>query len=533
MKKILIICMCLCMVLFGCNSSETKSEIATEAEKPDKLVVYISGVSHTIDSTQYYPTKYNVGTRTVAGEIECPRGNIFEQVLKDYTKETGIEIEVHYIEANYEAFAQKYEADSKMPDLIVMGNHHSYDYYRMAKQGILLDFTPYAEADEDLQDVDRYYQQVINGGKIDGRQYILPVLFNLNGLITSESYLDSMGNTENVENMSYEEVLDLLYRSCLTAKNLYTKDAIFESSGLRQFGLYIPNILLTAAYSQYYNEEVTEVKMDADIISSLMRLMNVYTEQAVIGIDNWEEMSYAELQEEKFSWKYMSLKCNDLVADSYEGVGIFLSGGGSGGLNYYNSLLTDAAYFSSMYEEENDEMVLCGIPTAENAGVYTANMTAIAAGFYDTEYPEAVYDLAKYFMSYEYPYYYGFSVDKELTQKQLEKAQNTTMEIQPDYMFVSVVGEFQTADELKDEIEYMNPLDERYITVIQEMLDHLDGAKMPDGYLESLLLFETTEKYRSGEMTAEEAASWLIESLQEQLKEKESLDPFERCDWWG
>ena len=168
----------------------------------------------------------------MGGETEAPNGNIFEKALQEYEEMTGIELEIHYIEEYYngqptDPLQEQYE-QSIMPDVFIFTKMPPYDFFRLAKQEILLDFTPYVTADEELQNSDQYYQPVLDGGLIQEKQYALPILFNLNGMITTESYLDSIGTPVGEENLSFEEVLNILNASCIVQADSKTTLAVWE-----------------------------------------------------------------------------------------------------------------------------------------------------------------------------------------------------------------------------------------------------------------------------------------------------------------
>ena len=72
----------------------------------------------------------------------------------------------------------------------------------------------------------------------------MPVLFNLNGLITTRSYLDEIGADFDEEDIqTYDDVISLLEKSCIEMSLEQRREAIFEASGLMMAGTYIPSIL--------------------------------------------------------------------------------------------------------------------------------------------------------------------------------------------------------------------------------------------------------------------------------------------------
>lgn len=205
------------MNLSSCRSyrdqnDQTISQI--NDSEPEQLVVYTTGIPHSFSFEQegetqsytLYPSKYMIGNRLVGGEIDYPNGNIFAKALQDFTDETGIEIELHFLEeytGPNDPLQELLDQGKDLPDLLLVGKYSRYDYPRLAEQGILLDFTEYTQADASFQNIDQYYQRVLSGGQIEEKQYGLPILFNLNGMITTKSYLNQLGIAELDAQLSY------------------------------------------------------------------------------------------------------------------------------------------------------------------------------------------------------------------------------------------------------------------------------------------------------------------------------------------
>ena len=508
------------------------SNVRENQNVPDKLVVYLSAAPHgfqkggvaTGDNIEYlYPSKHIVGTRMVGGELNCLGGNVFAQALQEYSNKTDIEIEIHYVEENNsekDIFEILDETD-ELPDLILLNKHSQYDYYRLAQQGYLVDFSVFME--EELKDETMYYQKVINGGRVEGQQVILPILFNLNGMITSKSYIEQIGCEEFSREITYDDVLYTLQQSCVKMADMQQKEAIFEASGLMLGGTYIPSIMMGAGHTSYFDEDIGSVNISSETVADILELMRLYNRQE-FGIDpDWENKTYLENLSNK---DIKSGLLTALAMDTYSQVGIFLSGGRSGGINFHNSLLTDAAYFNSMYSKDGEEMVLCGIPTVAEAGTYSANMSVLAAGFSTTEYPKAVYDLARYMMDYKYPSAYGFSVNKEVTEEQLEEIQNTTTVLYSDGIWSSVIAGIKTEEEIESEIEIIQPLDSRYVEEIQFMLDHMAGAGVPFGTLEYHIFNTALESVADNDVTCQEVGDWVVDTLEVYLERYEELEAF-------
>ena len=535
MIKRVIFCLLFALLfLTAClsNGGSVEKTVGEEEEKPEKLVVYLNASSHTFVSQEsgkevftYYPSTYSLGTMPTGGEFNSLRGNIFEQALAEYAEQTGIPIEVHYVEeyvGDSDVFQVMLDHGEPLPDLMVLTKAARYDYTLLAQQGYLLDFTPYAESDETLQDGERYYQAVLDGGRIKQKQYTLPILFNLNGIITSQSFLDYVGAAQPGEYPAYEEVLQMLYQSCLGVKDNRTLEALYEYSGWMPAGRYIPSILLGAAYPSYEDEVSGKVYLESATLQSILDVMQAYNEQEFAPIPGWETNSYMENSNHSLGKTFMMQR----TAEDAERVGVFLSGGRSGGSVLHNSLLMDLAFFNSVYDRQGEQLVFCGIPTINRSDEYAAIISLCALGAATTEYPQAVYELARYLMDYTYAPGYGFSVNREITDAQLENMQTTTTHVFPNHVWSQVTGNFRSYEEVEQESFEVQPLDQEWVEKIRFMLDHMAGAGLPSGVLEYYLLSYAQTAVGSGELTSAEGAQWVLSQWEQYQQMRPELEPF-------
>lgn len=521
------------ITITSCSNSHDYSmqnhNSALHLESNDKLVVYLSGISHSFltedGSFTLYPSKQTFGTRDIGGELNCVNGNIFAQAITDYGTKTGIPIEIHFLEESDDSsdpLQTLYDQNKKLPDLLIVGKHTRYDYPCMANQNLLLDFTSYCDQDDALYDSDQYYTPVLMGGKIKDHQYIMPLLFNLNGFITSDSYLNEISMSEPDTTITFYDVLKLLEKSCLEMTYENSKEAIFDVNMIPA-GRYIPSILTAAAYPNYWDSKFEDYILEKDTFTSIFTLMHCFNQQEFINLPNWNNDQYL-INVNGLNKSVLLL--NEMNEETYKKIGIFLTGGRCGGANFYNSLLTDAAYFHSVYTKADEEMVLCGIPTLEGSNTYSANISAFALGFRDTKYPEICYDLVRYLVDYKFPPVYGFSINKQHTTEQLNTIQNTTTTIYPSSVWSSISGGFLSQDDIENQTEEILPLDPFSISIIQNMLDHIVGAGIPYSPLEYYMYSSALNMIGSDEMTPAEVSNWLYEHLHIHLENLNNISPF-------
>ncbi len=507
--------------LISCGEKKENDEVEIIESKPEKLVVYIDGNPSHFSGEEFtgtlYPTNYTVGPRRIDGVPTASGGNIFQQALEEYEAKTGIEIEIHYLQ-EYGAderytLQELYEDGKTMPDLVIASKYQPYDYYNLANKELLLDLTPYMENDESKQNEELYFQSILDAGKIDGKQYIIPLTFNLNVLITSESYLKQIGVSAQ-EKLYYEDIIYWLKKSCEGMQDSQGMDGIYESSGVFN-GQYIMSILNAAANPSYFDTELNSVLISEKSLKCIYEVMKEYIRQEYTNLYGYEDMDYLQLQSSGQSKKRYIYH---LLSGQEECIGIFLTGGRGGGTNDYHNVLTDAAYFNSYYKDKGDSMVLVGIPTCDNPDRYSANVDTMMFSFASCEHPEAIYDLMCYLMDYPFIVEAGLSVNKEITNQQLENIQNTVLTLYPDdIVWRQVVNGALTKEKALESMIEIDSLDEDNVDKIRYMLKNIEGAGLAYYPLEYLMFWRVLNEIGSNNMTTEEATEWTLDRLKERL----------------
>ena len=527
-KQLFFLVVVVCMLCIACRGrEEIDDEAIKEENKPEKLVVYINGSPNTIESQyvsdEFYPTNYTIGPRHINGIPEASGGNVFQTILEEYEEKTGINIEIYYlddpgVDERY-ALQELYETGQDMPDLVIANKYHQYDYYNMAKQGLLLDVSPYISNDDEKQDDELYFKRILDDGKIYGKQYIIPLTFNINALITSDSYLNEIGFQISESQVDYEEIIYLLKHSCMEMVNSKGKEAIYESSGTFN-GQYIMGIMLSAAYDDYFDDEVNSTFISEEVLTSIFQVMELYIQQEYTNLYGYENLTYDQLRNSGESKK---MYINTMLSGQDESIGIFLTGGRGGGSNISHNVILDAVYFNSKFKERNEEMIFVPIPTYDESDAYSANVETFMFSFSDCAYPEAIYDLMSYLMEYDLGIEMGLSISREITEKQLNEAQNTFLTIAPnESSWANMMLGLVSREEILESMEELKPLDSNYIDSIRSALNNLSGAGLPYYPLEGLIFRRALEDIGEGQRSPSEAAVWSISKIEERLNLMES-----------
>ena len=156
MRKIFIYVIVFALLTGGCSKASTVSN-TTDSENSKKLVVFMNSTPHTFREydengnmidTVIYPSRYTAGTMLSGGDVNSPNANIFEKALQEYSKESGIEIEVHYLEEEYSGHSDTLQnivdVNGNLPDLLLLNKQPQYDYYKILELRFQYEYSDFA-----------------------------------------------------------------------------------------------------------------------------------------------------------------------------------------------------------------------------------------------------------------------------------------------------------------------------------------------------------------------------------------------------
>ena len=154
------------------------------------------------------------------------------------------------------------EVDSKngtMPDVIVGdANSGSFNVYSYLNSDYFVDLSGYLKENEG-----QYYERVLEGGTVNGAQYIMPLVFNMNVLFSSKRILGENG-LEFYEYESYTQICEKLTELLRDKKD---ERGIAAVSELVSWLMNAPYMIIDGASGQdWFNyatgtpEEISKVK---------------------------------------------------------------------------------------------------------------------------------------------------------------------------------------------------------------------------------------------------------------------------------
>ena len=144
----------------------------------------------------------------------------YQAALEAYQRTAQVSLELHAFDTE-EELAQQYTAEGLSgggADVVLLSDASSLDAEKLMSEGICFDLTEYLEQDQNYKKED-YFEIVMDAGKLEGKQYILPITFDMGFAVARNTVSELCGNilTDDVDCYAfYEELLacqQLLYDS--------------------------------------------------------------------------------------------------------------------------------------------------------------------------------------------------------------------------------------------------------------------------------------------------------------------------------
>lgn len=508
----------LALLASGCAQITQPAETAIEQEKQEEaqgpLQVYLMGHGNYISSEdkewEEYSLPVTIGLETTWYMPGYAQGNPLYQALLDYADETETEIQVTFFDNSTDLMQQVQEntAQGEGPDLALIVKQFSANaqnsWWKLLQDGTFENLSPYLN-----HDVNRYYEPVLRSGQYQEKQYLVPLLFDLSGFVTSEEFLQEVGQAIPTEQASYEEIVNLFRETCMALQQNSSKLALYEGTTIWEH--YIMNALLAAAGYGNLQESKPLAEETVQQILSMMREFLVQNWQKIPGcIENT-----AKENRNKGNALYDRFNFGPLYAEDpeykREMLGIMLDGGFGGHLAC-SSLIMQAYALQTYYGEMGENVLVRGIPMAGSPGEYTANVTVLGFSPAGCDQVEGAAACLQYLLDYDYPPEIGISVSRERVEEDLAFLQNAATElyIQPQY---DPMADKAIQQELFNQSKVIfNPMQEEVAQTLQQLLDHIGGASLPYGKVmsEGQVILEA---YWDGEQSAQEAARSICSML--------------------
>ena len=548
MKRAVLLLLILVMLLSGCETSTPSESVQTRAEdeeettnietdigceeQPTVLTVYVIGtpVYSRIEGKEvtYHITDYSIGPFGPLTNAPQDYGHMYYESFENFEKETGIQLNVSFFQNmdQMELYMLDDRIEDNDPDIIISnyrgsGTAAEHDnIYRLIYNGWFADMMPHMTVDE-IYDGGEYYNEVLQAGILEGKQYILPLCFNMNALFTSTEDMQEAGVV--VENgMESEQLLEQIRQACAMAG---PGELVIDSLSLWSVSTAFVQDYWESTGLPVVNYETGEATIDREVFEDVAACFKEYMSMNVVGdwntaakdtrqyLNNHDWSAYIspgriETLDENmngfFKWTESGLEKMEQSTFFYEnGTRIAEA----------HSLFGQCAVLNSLYTDLEEEMVMVSVPMY-GSEQYMAQVQWFGGVLAESEYPYHSYQLLKYILDQEYDPYYVIPVKKTNAEAVLEELGSTVYTI-PLWLGASWHYDEDFSDPA--EVYDIQPLPENVIEQLQYMLDHIGGAVLPQASAYNPILWHM-EAYAFDIETLDQAYEGACEDMEEYAK---------------
>lgn len=509
--KIILLFICFSCILLSCSrNTDNEKGQAVEHDLPEELNIWIVSdavteyyLSEETENT-YYTTMICLGeyygTTTTYGE----QGHMLYHALKKYQEETGITLNIRWYDCGFllEADLERM-SEGERPDLIITSYVSSTaDYYRYMDEGYFYDLTKYFDEHE-IYISNQYYNQVLKAGEYNKKQYMMPILFNVDTIMGSKQIWEEMGF--HISDIDYHsELLDAL----IYVQNEAEVDQV-ACQLVSESGVHLPNYIYNASGEKWVDYDLWTVNVDEGIFRKMGVFYKQYLqEQFEDGvIVKGERIPWAKA---KLLTMCLAMGEEAQLPDFMKDIGCFVEGGGANQL-YLHSAAAQAWYYESRYRDLEHDFEIYAMPGI-NGGT-TAHVSYMGAVLASTKYPEASFDFLKYIMDSETPAFFGLSVNRENTKKQLEYLTNTAYYLRPGLQIRLEDGNLP-----EGKTDYLiQPMSKETKDKLEAIIEDIENVSLPNCPV-YMILEEQLQRYAKNECTIEEAYEKAVEKLNGYVK---------------
>ncbi len=501
---VILLIICMSSIVMSCDNDKIiENTSSADYEIPEKLNIYIvSDAVHEYYQSEdrenvYYTTMMSVGDFDITTTTYGEKGFMYYDAFSSFQKETGIDLEIKWYERAFQMEEDLENLDeSEWPDLVITTNSTTADYYRYMDEGYFYDLTDFA-TEREMYTSGAYYNQILRAGEYNQKQYILPILFNIDTIMGSKEMWEKISlHIEDVN--THSELLDAL----VYAQNQKAVEQVAVHFG-SDAAIYLPHALYSSSGEKWIDYD----EWNANLDKTIFQKMGVFYEQFLD-----EQFGKEWIQGEKIPWfeaKHNTICMaieNDVQLDEFlDDIGCFVEGGASF-QTFLHSAAAQAWYYESRYRDLKQEFEIFAMPGID--GGTTAHVSYMGAVLQNSEYPEAAFEFLKYIMDSDVSAFFGFSVNCESTQKQLEYLTDTSYYLRPGLQIR--LDEGTLADSMMDYL--IQPMTEETKGKLEEMLGSIENASLPNWPVYEIIDLQL-QRYAKGECDIEDAYDTTINNL--------------------
>lgn len=345
-------------------------------------------------------------------------------------------------------------AEGKGPDVILLSDTTTLDVYKSIKGENFADLSSYFSKDSDYV-ADEYFKGVMDGVKVDGKQYIVPLMFDLNIYCMKKSVMDSLNITDLGSKSGFGEFMNAVsgYQNAIQAKS-NTALSLRAVSTKKRLDGELAAIRACGLQAVDYSGKICLSKTDFKAAFSVIKAM------------------YDEKQNKKSTLETTST-VKDLFgkADSF-----FYNGNLPMGISVINGVLS----------AQDQSFVISGIPNVNANTGYNANLVNYGVVSSTSDNVEEGYKLLRYLMEYnssssKSTEMLGLPIKKKLYEKTYIQLPNTNATVQA-----------SSTEQIKL-VPWNTDLQASYNNII----DNITSTSLPNSKVESIIT-EAMQGYLKG-----------------------------------
>lgn len=326
LKKCIIGILVVCMLFTSCRSVQVREE-----KQEEKLTVEIYDVIPVPEDAEAYGeyqyefhTVRHGMTYTIGAEVE--KHASFHTIIDGLSYRSGMDVQ-YFIFGSWEELRQSLENSQGdgATKIILYNNSYDESLIKEVVSGNYMDLSQRFK-EEGIYDDENYQQAVLAAGNIDGRQLLVPILYNVYGMVgATEDYKPAEPN--------YSEFLQMLQAAMNTGHN-YAQLSSISTAILEGRD---PDLFWYAAGEDWYDYENQE-----ELFILLQQYLTKYWDEAVNEMklkDTWAQIIEKEdlksqQYHEIYEYTYLSAREKDALGAEGEGVDATM----------WHSLMSQVAY---------------------------------------------------------------------------------------------------------------------------------------------------------------------------------------------
>ncbi len=514
---------------------ETTSESSTisepEFDRENTLEVFMVGAPVSWgDEGDFNTTMYQIGDLPTNFHTWGEKGHIYYTALNDYQKQSTLDVHITYGQ-QYELWT--YLDNGNVPDLIVSDNRA--DIAELMAQGEFLDLFPYFDQDG-IYESGNYVNPVLEAGLYFDHQYVFPLLFTMNALITSEQSL-ARHDLTLTSDYTFDDMVNTFVTAYREAENTDDKHfLISHSTYFTQGTLY--QVFARASGQAAYNPKTGKVVLDREYFKQMAELYEAFVcydfnmtpdeiriaaeQEALEKAARSESAGHdpaivAKAKESRFlnasekNSRYARLFYSSAgIAQKFEltrnAFACVADGAGFTGDLY--STLTQAYYYESRYTDAEEDFMIIGIPEKEDPDSYAASVTMFGVIPTGAVHPDEAYELLKKLADAEVFPHFGMSVNRDRLAETFEYFTSTHY----DYYSFQMPDSAETIE--MGAAYQIKPMSEETSEYLQGMVENIDRVVLPSAD-EFRIIQNAIEKYMyAGGITLDEAYEVAVSNLE-------------------